>query len=119
MKQESLEEKVERLEMYIDLLRQIAIDADEYCLWDWVISRGLSVDQFNNLKQILKHHVQVLMHAEKEENVKIPTFAELSAKLINILHTEDRPADTKTVMDVLKRAIKMPAYSRLQHYLSE
>ncbi|CAM4460816.1 DUF1878 family protein [Paenibacillus xylanexedens] len=117
MPNESLEEKVERLELYITLLRQIAVDPEEYRLWDWVIANELNVDQYNSIKNVLKLCVRANLAAEKDPSVKIPTLEELVDDLVPILSPNPRIAHTKGVIELLRNAVKMTPYLSLQKYL--
>ncbi|WP_148302498.1 DUF1878 family protein [Caldalkalibacillus mannanilyticus] len=42
---ETLEQKVERLEYYINLLREFSLDPETYVLWDWIIAERLDEKQ--------------------------------------------------------------------------
>ncbi|CAH1201193.1 DUF1878 family protein [Paenibacillus sp. JJ-223] len=117
MPNESLEEKVERLELYVTLLRQIAVDPEEYRLWDWVIANQLNVDQYNSIKEVLKSCVRAHLAAKEDPSVKIPSFEELVEKLVPVLSPNPRIAHEKGVLELLRNAVRMTPYLSLKHYL--
>ncbi|BBW97169.1 DUF1878 family protein [Geobacillus sp. FSL W8-0032] len=102
MRQESLEQRVERLEFYIDLLRDFAVDPETFAIWDWVISRKLNKSQVDRLMKTAKEFNQAIKIANENGN-QPPKFEEFSRKIIEIVHFEDDPADEETVLQFLKR----------------
>lgn len=116
MSEESLEDKVERLELYITLLRQIAVEPEEYRLWDWVIANQLNVDQYNSIKQILKTCTRAHFTAEENPSVRTPSLDELIDELIPVLSPNPRIAHKKGVLELLRNAAKMTPYLSLKKY---
>ncbi|MED4919240.1 DUF1878 family protein [Geobacillus thermodenitrificans] len=102
MRQESLEQRVERLELYIDLLRDFAVDPETFAIWDWVISRKLNKSQVDRLMKTAREFNQAIKIAN-ENGSQPPRFEEFSQKIIEIVHLEDNPADEQTVLQFLKR----------------
>ncbi|WP_339159040.1 DUF1878 family protein [Paenibacillus sp. FSL W8-0186] len=110
---ESLEEKVQRLELYVSLLRQITLEPEQYRLWDWIIANGLNEKQFNEIKNVLKKYVMSL-----KEETNIPTFDDISTELIQVLSPNEYIANPRGVIQLLRNAVKMPPYQSLQYYLN-
>ncbi|AZK48249.1 DUF1878 family protein [Paenibacillus lentus] len=113
---ESLEEKVQRLELYVNLLRQITLEPEQYRLWDWIIANGLNGEQFNEIKSILKKYVLLLQH----EQVPQPTsFDDMANELIHVLSPNEYLANRRGVKQAAKKSIKMSPYQSLQYYLND
>lgn len=110
---ETQEERIDRLELYVHLLRQFIIDQEEYSLWEWVMINNLNNEQLHGIQQILKKNVLILMN-DKESAVP---FEELSKDLKKVLKTIDFSANDEAVKLLLSKAVKMPAYRILQYYL--
>lgn len=111
-KVETQEERIDRLELYVHLLRQLIIDQEEYSLWDWAMVNQLNNQQLHSIQQILKKSVLSLMNDDQTIS-----FEELSKDLKEVLKTTNFPADDKAVRLLLNKAVKMPAYKKLQYYL--
>lgn len=110
---ETQEERIDRLELYVHLLRQLVIDQEEYSLWDWAMVNQLNNQQLHSIQQILKNSVLCLMN---DEHKTIP-FEEVSRDLKEVLKTADCPNDDDAVKLLLNKAVKMTPYRRLQYYL--
>ncbi|MNW28499.1 hypothetical protein D3C74_53270 [compost metagenome] len=110
---ETIEEKLDRLELYISFLRDIAVDHEEYALWDWMISKRLNREQCNKIKNVLKFHVRSLIDAEDHQNIS--DVSNLTSQLREILSTTDEAL----INELLRNAVKMPAYKRLTYYLNQ
>ncbi|KGX85788.1 hypothetical protein [Pontibacillus litoralis] len=110
---ETQEERIDRLELYVHLLRQLIIDQEEYSLWDWVMVNQLNNQQLHSIQQILKKSVLSLINDDYE----IIPFEKLSKDLKEILEMTNFPADDDAVRLLLKKAAKMSAYKALQYYL--
>ncbi|WP_281884446.1 hypothetical protein [Paenibacillus sp. YYML68] len=113
---ESLEEKVERLELYVHLLRDIALEPEQYRLWDWIIVHGLNGEQYKQIKAILKKHVLLLGSLKDGEE---PSFEEISSELMKVLSPSEYLANERGVMQLLRNAVKMTPFESLQYYLDK
>ncbi|WP_110929906.1 hypothetical protein [Paenibacillus bouchesdurhonensis] len=113
---ESLEEKVQRLELYVNLLRQITLEPEQYRLWDWIIANGLNGEQFDGIKAILKKYVLLLNH---EQDTNKPSFDDISKELIEVLSPSEYLANVRGVIQLLRNAVKMTPYQSLQYYLND
>lgn len=110
---ESSKTELERLELYINLLRQIAINPDEYRLWDWIIVKGLNTQQYNNLMDVLKKYVR--MDVSEQEF----SFGDLQNEIITAINTENNTFDQESVHEILNCATCMPPFDRLKKYLNK
>ncbi|MFM9280995.1 hypothetical protein [Paenibacillus jiagnxiensis] len=113
---ETIEERIDRLELYISFLRDIAVNHEEYALWDWMISKKLNREQCSKIKDTLKFHVRSLIDAEDNKNV--PELTNLTSQLGTILSITIKDVDDNLIKELLRNAIKMPAYKRLNQYLN-
>ncbi|MBE0335275.1 hypothetical protein [Paenibacillus sp. 23TSA30-6] len=115
---ETLQEKVDRLELYVDLLRQIAVNPEENVIWDWVISKGLNREQYNNLNSVLKENTRILLKQKEGGNPTVLSFQEFSSQVIGALGLNDDEVGKKAVAQVLRSAVRMPAFAILNHYVN-
>lgn len=113
-KHESLEEKVERLEYYIDLLRDFIVDQEHFMLWDWAISNRLN-----------QHQVRSIIDFSKSFNEQIktsgtqPELIEYTKGIQTILQVRsDLNVNEKFTIQLLKRISNMGIFAPLtSHYL--
>ncbi|MFK4435147.1 hypothetical protein [Paenibacillus sp. RC21] len=112
------QEKVDRLELYVDLLRQIAVNPEENVIWDWVISKGLNREQYNNLNSVLKENTRILLKQKEGGNPTVLSFQEFSSQVIGSIGLNDDEVGKKAVAQVLRSAVRMPAFAILNHYVN-
>src|SRR5690606_22970292 len=86
-----LEEKVSRLEYYIDLLRDYATDPETFLLWDWAISKRLNREQ---VRGIISKSQEFNKRIKESDNP--PKFEEYRAEIEKILLLQ---ADFKIEVD--------------------
>lgn len=110
---ESLEEKVERLEYYIDLLRDYIVDQEKFILWDWAIANRLNRQEVRSILDFSKS-----INNQIKENSP-PDFVNYVEGIQAILKTRiDLNVDEKFVIQLLKRISNMGMLSSLtNHYL--
>lgn len=84
MNKESIEEKVERLEYYINLMRDYTLDPETFEFWDWVISKKLNEEEARNIIDITKEF------NDKYRNKEEIKFEEYLMKVKEILNWENR-----------------------------
>lgn len=84
MNKEPIEEKVERLEYYINLMRDYALDPETFRFWDWVISKKLNQEEVRNIIDITKNF------NEKYRNNEDIKFEEYLIKIKEILKWKNR-----------------------------
>lgn len=116
MTKETLEQRVERLEFYLNLMREFAADPETFALWDYVISEGLNENQTNQVLDVLREHHGHVKSAV-EAGASIPDLEDLCTKMIPLLHVEGRTTNKEKVMQVLRRASKLPIFPYFKKYL--
>ena len=84
MNKEPIEEKVERLEYYINLMRDYALDPETFRFWDWVISKKLNQEEARNIIDITKKF------NEKYRNNEDIKFEEYLIEIKEILKWKNR-----------------------------
>ncbi|CCF16887.1 hypothetical protein BLGI_4856 [Brevibacillus laterosporus GI-9] len=116
MTKETLEQRVERLEFYLNLMREFAADPETFSLWDYVISEGFNETQTNQILDVLREHHGHVKSAV-ETGASIPDLEDLCTKMIPLLHVEGRTTNKEKVMQVLRRASKLPIFSYFKKHL--
>ncbi len=71
-----LEDTVNRLEYYIDLLRDYATDPETFLLWDWAISKRLNREQ---VRKIISKSQEFNKRIKELDNA--PKFAEFRTEI--------------------------------------
>lgn len=84
MNKEPIEEKLERLEYYINLMRDYTLDPEIFKFWDWVISKKLNQEEARNIIDITKKF------NEKYRNKEDITFNEYLIEIKEILKWTNR-----------------------------
>lgn len=79
----SLEEKIDRLEYYIDLLRDYIVDQEKFILWEWAISNRLNRDEVRSIIEIPKVYNQRIKKLQTIKKTR--NFLNLFLKLIKYL----------------------------------
>lgn len=116
MTKETLEQRLERLEFYLNLMREFAVDPETFALWDYVIQEGLNETQTKQILDVLReHHSHVKSAVEAGDSV--PDLEDLFTKMIPLLHIEGRTTSKEKVMQVLRRASKLPIFPYLKKHL--
>ncbi|MBZ9626017.1 DUF1878 family protein [Clostridium sp. FP2] len=82
---ESPEEKVERIEYYINLMRDYVLDTEKFQFWDWAMSKRLNEFEVRKIIDITK------IYNNKLYEEKTPDFEEYCSKIKNILNWANRP----------------------------
>jgi hypothetical protein len=108
----SSELELERLELYINLLRQIAINPDEYRLWDWIIVNRLNTQQHNDLMDILKKYVRMDI-SEQQFSIE-----DLQNEIFTAINTENNSFNQDSVVEILNCASCMPPFNRFKKHLN-
>ncbi|ATO51499.1 DUF1878 family protein [Brevibacillus laterosporus] len=116
MTKETLEQRLERLEFYLNLMREFAVDPETFALWDYVISEGLSENQTKQILEVLREHHGNIKSAV-EAGASIPDLEGLFSKMIPLLHIEGRTTSKEKVMQILRRASKLPIFPYLNKHL--
>lgn len=116
MTKETLEQRLERLEFYLNLMREFAVDPETFALWDYVIQEGLNENQTKQILDVLRVHHSNIKSAV-EAGVPIPDLEDLFTKMIPLLHIEGRTTNKEKVMQVLRRASKLPIFPYLKKHL--
>lgn len=109
-----LEEKVNRLEYYIDLLRDYATDPETFLLWDWAISRRLTHEQ---VRKIISKSQEFNKRIKESDNV--PKFAEYRTEIEKILLLQPDlviEVDDNLILQLLKRISNMGMMPVLTKY---
>lgn len=102
---ESLEDKVVRLEYYIDLLPDYIVDQEQFILWDWAISHRLNREEVRAIIDIAKVYNMKLMHStEDNHDLSLNAFtAEIEKILISRRSDVSFEVDKKFVLQMIKR----------------
>ncbi|GGO05894.1 DUF1878 family protein [Saccharibacillus kuerlensis] len=108
MPDKDLEERVDRMEFYLSLMRDMVVDPESYALWDYIMSEELNEEQANQMLSILKKHHAKLQPGESELNKDVKL--ELDIDLKQLLHLFEKPANEAGVYSILLRASKLPQY---------
>lgn len=116
---EDLQSKVDRLEFYVGLLRNIAQNPDEFSLLDWVIAEKLNENQYDQLMEVLKKANHSLMKQKETGNGDILSLQELSAQIAEVLAIENARLNEKKVEHVIRNAAKLPGFYLLHHYVEQ
>lgn len=85
---ETQEERIDRLALYVNLLRQLVIDKEEYSFGEWVMVNHLNSQQLHSIQQVLKKGVLSLIN----DNEVIP-LEEVSANLKEVSKIADCPCN--------------------------
>ncbi|AYK05258.1 DUF1878 family protein [Brevibacillus laterosporus] len=116
MTKETLEQRLERLEFYLNLMREFAVDPETFALWDYVIQEGLNETQTKQILDVLREHHSHVKSAV-EAGASVPDLEDLFTKMIPLLHIEGRTTSKEKVMQVLRRASKLPIFPYLKKHL--
>lgn len=120
MSNETLEEKVDRLESYIHQLRDYIVAPDQFALWDWSMSHRLNRSEIRGLIDLAKEF-DSKMKEEKEENY--PSLEEFKSRIEKIVYNGEREGFTIVVTHLfltsfLQNLAKMgPCKTLTGHYL--
>lgn len=108
MQHEDLQKKVERLEYYMTLMRDMVADIESYALWDYIMGEQLNEEQANELLAVLRKHYTVL---QSEKAIAVESMkSELYSDLIHVLTSFGKPASENTARSILLRASKLPIF---------
>ncbi|MGG0753145.1 DUF1878 family protein [Brevibacillus laterosporus] len=116
MTKETLEQRLERLEFYLNLMREFAVDPETFALWDYVIQEGLNETQTKQILDVLREHHSHVKSAV-EAGASVPDLEGLFIKMIPLLHIEGRTTSKEKVMQILRRASKLPIFPYLKKHL--
>jgi hypothetical protein len=109
---ESLEEKVERLEYYIDLLRDYIVDQEQFILWDWAIANRLNRDEVRSIIDISKAFNKQIQSSEQ-----LPQLNDFIKEIKRILSSRsDITVNEKFTIQLLKRISNMGMFQHLTHH---
>lgn len=84
---ETLEEKVERLEYYIHQLRDYIVAPDRFRLWDWSMSHRLNQVETRGLIDLAKEFNQKMKEISEED---YSTIDELKSRVSDIVYQDSR-----------------------------
>lgn len=117
-KSESLEDKVERLEFYIDLLRDFIVDQEHFMFWDWAISHRLNREEVRAIIDIAKVYNKKLMHAtEDHQDVSLHAFtAEIKKILTSRRSDVSFEVDEQFVLQMVKRLANLKICNQLADF---
>lgn len=87
MSNETLEEKVDRLEHYIHQLRDYIVAPDRFALWDWSMSNRLNQTEIRGLISLAKELDTKMSEMDEED---YPTLDELKSKIEEITYEGER-----------------------------
>ncbi|GAC42569.1 DUF1878 family protein [Paenibacillus popilliae] len=101
MNQELLEERVERLEYYINLLRNctFVIESDNlerFMLWDWVMSHRLNRQEVDSILDYVKSIAKQMKESDHEDDY--PTVEQFATTIKSMVYQELRD-DQKIIVD--------------------
>ena len=115
---ESLEEKVERLEYYIDLLRDYIVDQEHFIFWDWAISHRLNREEVRAIIDIAKSYNQKLTQSpEDHPDLLLDALTEEIGKILTRRRSDvSFEVDRKFVLQLINRLSKMGICSRLADF---
>lgn len=82
----SLEEKIDKLKYYIDLLRDYIVDQEKFILWEWAISNRLNRDEVRSIIEIPKVYNQRIKEAANDQ--ENPKFFEFISEIDKVLVTD-------------------------------
>ncbi|WP_028563465.1 hypothetical protein [Paenibacillus pinihumi] len=109
-----LEDTVNRLEYYIDLLRDYATDPETFLLWDWAISKRLNREQ---VRKIISKSQEFNKRIKELDNA--PKFAEFRTEIEKILLLQpdlEIEVDDNLILQLLKRISNMGMMLELTKY---
>ncbi|ADY55513.1 hypothetical protein Sgly_1195 [Syntrophobotulus glycolicus DSM 8271] len=114
MRDEDLVKKVERLEFYIQLLRDFAVEPEAFVLWDYVMTEELDGEQTNRLMNILGKHKGLIWAIDEQTE----PYSDQTEEELNVLEAQlkplfqsfknPHPTDRDAVLRVVRRAAKLP-----------
>lgn len=114
MKKKTLEERIELLEYYNNLLRDFATDPESYVLWDYIMSEELNGDQGNQLMDLLREHYTF---CNQSNNPDPMNKERLVTDLVSLMNSFGRPANERTAHSIIRRAAKHPIFPLYSKYL--
>jgi hypothetical protein len=112
--EETLEQKVERLECYIDLLRDFAVDQHTFLLNNWFISQRLAPEQIRKIQKALFTFNRKIKLAE-QNGEEIPSFGQFCNEIIPLMKPCPNPVNKDVVMQMLRCACNL-GYPYLKKY---
>lgn len=104
---ESLEQKVERLEFYIDILRSYIANPEVFILWDWSIANRFNRPQVYALIDLVKRYNQEFIENSSNNDVRNINNFIYDVDCILINKVEDFQVDQEFVFSLLRRTSKM------------
>lgn len=100
MSNETLEEKVDRLEHYIHQLRDYIVAPDRFALWDWSMSNRLNQTEIRNLISLAKELDRQMEESDEKDYL---TLDELKSRIEEITYKGEREG---FIIDVNKLFLK-------------
>ncbi|GAC44013.1 DUF1878 family protein [Paenibacillus popilliae] len=95
--EETMKERIDRLEYYIHVLKNyISVDRERFLLWDWAVSQRLNEQEFNNITDYLKSIANKMEESDCEDDY--PTIEQFVAKINNMVYQELRDS-RKIIVD--------------------
>lgn len=119
-KQETLEQKVERLEYYIDLLRDYIVDQDRFVLWDWAMAHRLNETEIRGIMKVTKEFNSRMQTVDSV--TEYPDFDDYCEAINNLIDLESKPEgykqtlNQKTILQMLNRLSKMGLFNNVSSY---
>ncbi|ANF95790.1 hypothetical protein [Paenibacillus bovis] len=116
---EDLQNKVDRLEFYIGLLRNIAQSPDEFALLDWVIANHLDEHTYEQLMSILKEANQYLISRKETGDGEVMSVHDLSVQLLEVLERNNIPHPERQTKHVIRSAARLPGFLLFDYYVEQ
>ncbi|WP_368975423.1 DUF1878 family protein [Caldifermentibacillus hisashii] len=113
MNEENLAKKVERLEYYISLLRDICLDPEAYVLWDFIMAEGLDEDQAHQMILVFRKYSKILQDVNEKEDLA-HYWSKMTKDLTPLFETFNWRTDQHGIYRVLLRASKLPEWYTLK-----
>ncbi|GFR37040.1 hypothetical protein PRECH8_03360 [Insulibacter thermoxylanivorax] len=115
---ETLEEKVERLEYYIDLLRDYIVDQEHFIFWDWAISHRLNREEVRAIIDVAKEYNMKLLHSnEDNQDLSLEAFTEEIKKILTVRRSDASfEVDKKFVLQMIRRLSNMKICNQLADF---
>lgn len=102
-----LEQKVAQLEFYINLLREFTVAPEAFVLWDHIMSEQLNEKQAHDMMTIFSKHVKVLRDLDEKQEMA-PCWNELENDLKALFEQFRWRTDRESILRVVIRASKLP-----------
>ncbi|WP_281890561.1 DUF1878 domain-containing protein [Paenibacillus sp. YYML68] len=119
MSEENLVKKVERLEFYVNLLREFSLDPEAYVLWDYYMAEELDEGQARQMMQVFSQHLKVVREVNEQQEDIAPYWNALIEDLKPLFETLKWRTDRESILRVVRRASKLPhmyELKKLVHY---